>query len=134
MIKICYENQYGFELKFLDRVFRTILRQPTGNDIIWIYDSGFNFENVTTFLEIYKHLLVKESESILELDLKELAVVQKEVQAMLSKVLVSPQQLLQIVYFCSGKSFPPDWRKLLEEPVEILLAMIEVVKEFPPSI
>jgi hypothetical protein len=135
MIKIHNENQYGFSIKTSTGKFEAILRMPTGQDIIWLNDNDLDFTKTRTFTLLYNKLLVKQSEDLLELDAADFSLVCTRIQKpFLEKSLVSPGTLLEVIYFISGKKFTPDWRLWLEEPIEMLLDMLEVVKQYPPSI
>lgn len=132
MFKIPGESQYGFVVPISTGEFNLILRAPTGNDIIWLYDSNLDLALTETFVKLYARLHMKSSEDLLELDIADFERVANVIQRdCLSKVLLSPPTLLEIIFLIGGRAFQPNYKLWLEHPVEDLLAMVESVKKYP---
>jgi hypothetical protein len=132
LFKIPGENQYGFVIQISTGEFNLILRMPTGNDVIWLYDSNLDLALTETFVKLYERLHVKSSEDLLELDIADFERVAGVIQRdCLSKVLITPPTLLEIIFLIGGRAFRPDYRLWFEHPIEDLLAMVESVKKYP---
>jgi hypothetical protein len=129
--KIPNESQYYFE--YLS--FKTVLKTLTGTDIIYIAENNIVPETITGLLQIYKLLLIKESEEIEELDLIDYEVVMSAFfKTILKKYLIKPDVWLEVIYIVSGRQFNYNWKNWETTSIEELLALLEVAKKLEKQI
>lgn len=129
--KIPNAPQYYFE--YLS--FKTVLKTLTGTDIIYIAENNIVPETITGLLQIYKLLLIKESEEIEELDLIDYEVVMSAFfKTILKKYLIKPDVWLEVIYIVSGRQFNYNWKNWETTSIEELLALLEVAKKLEKQI
>jgi hypothetical protein len=123
--KIPNKDLYRLDYK----TYNSTVRSLTGADIIYFAELKLSVETIVGITSIYNHLLVGQNQELEELDLDDFeAVIKLFFRGVLEKYLLKPENWLEVIYVISGRKFEPNWKDWANEPVENLVAMLQIAK------
>lgn len=129
--RVPHLDQYYFQY----RDFKAVLRCLTGQDIIDLSEKRIDPTTIWGTLTIYNSLLIKQSEDIQGLDLEDYEKVMATIyKKLLQKTYLKPENLLEVIYVVSGRTFSHDWKKWLTHPIEELLFLVDIAKRLEKTL
>lgn len=80
-------------------------------------------------------MLIKQSEDIQDLDLEDYEKVMAAIyKKLLQKTYLKSENLLEVIYIISGRTFSQDWKKWLTHPIEELLFLVDIAKRLEKTL
>lgn len=115
--------------------FKAVLRCLTGQDIIDFSEKEINPTTIWGAVIIYNSLLIKQSEDIQDLDLEDYEKVMAAIyKKLLQKTYLKSENLLEVIYIISGRTFSQDWKKWLTHPIEELLFLLDITRRLEKTL